>query len=95
MISLYRLATGASDTTQLTLIAKEDSLWCGVDSTRRSFPRPQDFPASAYVGFECPLGSVKVFDVYIESQNAFVKESFDKATLVNLHFDKMLLRGGK
>jgi hypothetical protein len=95
MISLYRLATGASDTTRLTLTAREDSLWCGVDSIRLSFPRPQDFPASAYVGFECPLGSVKVFDVSIESQNAFVKESFDKATLVNLHLDKMLLHGGK
>ena len=93
MISLFSAATNISDTTWLTLTIKADSLVFRAHRTILSIAKPSDFPSLTAVGIECPQGSVKVFDVDIESQNTVVQETFDKATLVNLHLDKMLLDG--
>jgi len=93
MISLFSAATNISDTTWLTLTIKADSLVFGAHRTIVSIAKPPDFPSLTAVGIECPQGSVKVFDVDIESQNTAVEETFDKATLINLHLDKMLPGG--
>jgi hypothetical protein len=95
MILLLGAKTTASDTTRLTLSITADSLCCGADTAVLSVAKPSDFPNPAFIGFECPQGSVKVFDMHVEAKNSTVKEPFDKATLVNLHLDKMLLHGGK
>ncbi len=93
IISLSSAAANVSDTTRLTLFIKEDSLYFGTHRTTIAIVKPPDFPRLTTVGFECPSGSVKVFDVRIEARNALVTEAFDKATLINLHLDKMLSSG--
>jgi hypothetical protein len=95
MVSLFGVAVNVSDTTLLTLSVKSDSLWLSADTIKLSVAKPPEFPNLSAVGFECPQGSVKVFYVHIEAQNNVVEESFGKATLVNLHLEKMLLGGGK
>jgi hypothetical protein len=95
MISLWGAKAKVSDMTRLTLYVKADSLCFGADTTVLSVAKPPDFPNPAFIGFECPLGSVKVFDVHVEARNYDMKEPLSKATLVNLHLNKMLLHGGK
>jgi hypothetical protein len=95
MVSLLSATVNISDTTRLTLALKGDSLFFGANRIMLSIATPPDYISLTAVGIECPLGSVKVFDVRIEARNAEVKEAFDKATLVNLHLDKMLMGGQK
>jgi len=37
----------------------------------------------------------EAFEAVVHAQNAVVKETFDRATLVNLHLDKVLSGGKK
>jgi hypothetical protein len=95
MISLFAVATKVSDTALITLSVKIDSLCLDADKTILSVAKPPEFSSLTAVGFECPQGSVKVFYAQIEAQNSVLKESFDKATLINLHLEKMLSGNGK
>jgi hypothetical protein len=94
-LTLLALAAKASDTMRLTLIAKPDSLYFEASGIVAAIAKPPEFQSFTFVGFECPQGSVKVFDAFVEAQNAVVKETFDRATLVNLHLDKVLSGGKK
>jgi hypothetical protein len=94
-ISLFAAAAKVPDTVNLTLSFKTDSLFFNASRIMASIAKPTDFPEPAVVGFECLQGTVKIVDAKIEARNAVVKENFEKATLVNLHLDKMLGGSGK
>jgi hypothetical protein len=84
-----------SDSTRLKLWITSDSLYFGDNLTTIVIEKPPDFHTLNAVGFECPSGSVKVFDMRIEARNGSVKENFDEIMLVNLHLDKMFSNGVK
>ena len=79
-----------SDTTNLSLVTHDDTLILRADKFRLCIAIPPDFSQLTSIGFECPKGSVKVFSACIESRDFSVDESFDNATLINLHLDRML-----
>jgi hypothetical protein len=89
MILLRSVPANISDTTAFSVTLSADSLIFLNNPTKISIPKPLDFIQLTSIGFECFSGSVKVFDVTIEAQNILEKETFDKATLFNLHLDKM------
>lgn len=93
--SLFNSAATVLDTANLTLSVKADSLLFNASGTVASISKPTDFPEPAFVGFECPQGSVKIFNIKIDARNATVEETFTKAALVNLHLDRMFEKSVK
>ncbi|MDD5673585.1 MAG: hypothetical protein PHC61_05455 [Chitinivibrionales bacterium] len=87
--SLAAVAAKVLDTTRLRLFLRGDTLYFSADKTAIFIAKPPEFLSLTSIGFECLRGSVKVFDTFVQAQNAEVKESFDRATLVNLHLEKM------
>ncbi len=77
------------DTVMLRLSVANDSLRMIVGKTIASMKKPVDFPKVPYIGFECPKGSVKVFEVTVVSDDGEMKDAFGRAALVNLHLEKM------
>jgi hypothetical protein len=77
------------DTSQISIYIKEDSLYFGIPLSMIAVTKPSDFSGLTAIGFECPKGSVKVLSTYIEAANKIVTDSFDKASLVNLHLDRI------
>lgn len=77
------------DTTVLSVSVKGDSLSLGAAGIMVSIGKPLDFSSLETVGFECPHGNVQVFEAAVETKNKSYRESFEKATLVNLHLEKM------
>lgn len=90
LVSIFSEVAKILDTTRITLNINADSLYFGVDGKSVRIIKPQDFSSLTTVGFECVLGSVKVFEVQIEARNSTIKETFDKTRLINLHLDKIL-----
>jgi hypothetical protein len=90
IVRLFAAGTNILDTMHLSLTIKADSIDFGSDKSLLSIAKPPDFPGKALVGFECPAGKVKIFAVSVEAQNSTVNDSFDNATLVNMHLDKQL-----
>jgi hypothetical protein len=77
------------DTFELCLSLTKDSLVIIAGKETASIARPADFSGQLWVGFECPQGTVKVFEAEVASDTGEIKEPFKKATLINLHLEKM------
>jgi|GEM_PF-2114473 len=95
MTSLFVAPAKVSDTSTMTLRVTKDSLYLGDEWKSARVVLPPEFPELTIFGFECMQGTMKVFNARIEAQNDRFEESFEKATLINLHLDKLLSGHGK
>ena len=77
------------DTFELCLVLKKDSLIVSAEDKKTSIARPKDLSGRLWVGFECLQGAVKVFGAEAASDSGEIRETFEKATLMNLHLEKM------
>jgi hypothetical protein len=77
------------DTVLLQVNVKQDSLVINAGKTTASLAKPADFSGNQWVGFECLGGVVKVFSSLVVSKDGETMETFDHASLINLHLEKM------
>jgi len=77
------------DTTDLSISVQKDSLRISASGTTVCMAKPAAFPKLETVGFECLSGIVRVFGATIEAKDTTYNENFSKATLINLHLEKM------
>jgi hypothetical protein len=89
MSSIFIAPVSVTDTVALRIFVKKDSLVIFGGKTTASLPRPADFSGTQWIGFECPQGTVKIFEAMVESNSGEMKETFDHAELLNLHLEKM------
>ena len=89
LIPIFTNTVSIKDTIELFLHVKKDSLCLVAGNTSLSIIRPSDFSGTQWVGFECLQGAIKVFNAQISSASGEIKETFEKATFLNLHMEKM------
>ena len=87
--SIFIAPVTISDTVALRLLVKKDSLNVIAGRTTASMAKPSDFSGTQWIGFECLQGTVKVFEAAVASEEGEMKETFDHASLINLHLEKM------
>jgi len=78
-----------ADTVDMVLALHATSLRISVGNTEKGITRPPDLPDRLTVGLACQKGSVRVWDMVIESPTLTVDESFDNATMINLGLERM------
>jgi hypothetical protein len=86
---IFIATVSISDTVALRLLVKKDSLQIIAGRTTASMAKPSDFSGMQWIGFECLQGTVKVFEAAVASEKGEMKETFDHASLINLHLEKM------
>jgi hypothetical protein len=78
-----------SDTVAMELTVQQENLRIVAGKTTASVARPADLTGTLWIGFECMQGTVKVLGASAVSREGEMKETFDRASLVNLHLDNM------
>ena len=79
-----------SDTLSLILSVAADSVRFSSGAGGISMVKLPEFSDLQWVGFECPVGSVKIFHAAIAAQGDSLDKPFEETGLINLHLDKML-----